>query len=292
MRQLIKQVTPRPLADFIHRKLKGKGIPYCNVYHCCTWKSASQWFVDVFSHPSVIEYSEMNVVTFSQWFQGLRDKGLVDFERPDDVRHVLANKVGRAFEFPAKAFVTTVYLSLDQFLNAPLRPPFKAFFVLRDPRDLVVSYYFSMKDSHTPHPWVLELRKRLQACDEAAGLMLAIQNLCEEGVFDSMRSWLMGARTSPHLRTFRYEDLAGDHRAFLGELFAWISLRLPDEAFERVVADTAFERLTGGRSRGEAQQMHHLRKGVAGDWVNHLGAEHLDALKNMTGDICSDLGYR
>ena len=290
-KKLLKRALPSSLGHFLHRRLRGLGIPYRNVYHCCTWKSASQWFIELFSHPVVMEYTQMGVVTIWRWFTSLKERGLINCERPDDVRSIISNKAPATFQYPEKSIATSLYYSFEEFRNLPLFRPYKAFFVMRDPRDLVVSYYFSMKKSHVPHPWVEVQRKKLLELSKDEGLRVTIETLNEEGVFQCMRSWARGVIGEPEVRIFRYEDLSRDHRIFLQELFSWLSLKMPADKFDQVVADTDYERLSGGRKRGEEDASSHLRKGIVGDWANHLDDSHLALLCSITDDIVTEVGY-
>lgn len=53
----------------------------------------------------------------------------------------------------------------------------------------------------------------------------------------------------------------------------------------------SFERLSGGRTRGEEDPTHMFRRGVPGDWRNHLNAKHLEAIRARHGDLVERLGY-
>ncbi|THD77690.1 MAG: hypothetical protein E7812_13085 [Phenylobacterium sp.] len=290
MKQMLKRFVPAEIGHAIHRRVHGIGVPYDNLYHCCTWKSASQWFVELFSHPHVVEYSALDVVTLATWFDRLRSVGDIDFDRPDDVRGLLTAKLPATFAYPPKTVGTTLYYSRGEFLNLPLPARYRAFFVMRDPRDLVVSYYFSMRDSHVENAWVKATREQLRHLDEDQGLHFVIGQLATEGFFDILRSWSPATLTEPNLAVFRYEDLATDPDRFVRTLLAWLEIRLPEAKLLEVCRDTAFSRLSG-RDRGEEDSTSHLRKGVSGDWRRHLSKAHLDRLKAESGDLAADLGY-
>src|SRR5262245_3654477 len=68
----------------------------------------------------------------------------------------------------------------------------------------------------------------------------------------------------------RYEDLLERDVEILEPLLMrTCPLGVEAEVREAVLA-CRFERLTGGRSRGEDDVWSHERKGVAGDWRNHF----------------------
>lgn len=290
MKQLLKRLLPAELGHAVHRRREGIGVPYENVYHCCTWKSASQWFVEIFSHPYLLEYSGLDVVTVTNWFDRLRAEGLVELERPDEMRRLLREKLPEKFKYPSKSVATTLYYSKTEFLNLPLPRKYRAFFVQRDPRDLVVSYYFSMRDSHVENSWVRHTREQLRRFDESTGLHFVINQLANEGFFDILRSWAPSEVTEPHLRVFRYEDLAGEPDAFVRRLLDWLQIRLPERKLAKVCRDTAFARLSG-RLRGDEDKSSHFRKGVSGDWRARLTPAHLDHLESASPGLSSLLGY-
>jgi hypothetical protein len=53
----------------------------------------------------------------------------------------------------------------------------------------------------------------------------------------------------------------------------------------------SFQRLAGGRRPGEEDPASHYRRGVAGDWRNHLTPRHLVAFRERFGDLPERLGY-
>ena len=58
-----------------------------------------------------------------------------------------------------------------------------------------------------------------------------------------------------------------------------------------VVYDNRFQKFAKGRSKGKEDTKSHYRKGVGGDWVNHLTEEHVAAFKERWGDLVLKLGY-
>lgn len=290
MRKLLKRLLPSEAGHALHRRLAGIGVPYDNVYHCCTWKSASQWFVELFSHPHVLEYSALDVVPVMTWFDRLKAAGLVDLERPDDMRRLLHSRLPAAFAYPPKTVATTLYYAKDEFLNLPLPANYRAFFVMRDPRDLVVSYYYSMRDSHVENSWVTATRETLHQLDEAAGLHFVIDQLEAEGFFDILLSWAPERLVEKELRVFRYEDLAAAPDLFIRTLLEWLQVRLPEPKLQQVCRDTAFSRMSG-RKHGQEDLRSHLRKGVSGDWRERLTAAHILHLDAASPGLTARLGY-
>lgn len=200
----------------------------------------------------------------------------------------------------------------------------RACHVVRDPRDMLVSAYFSHRESHSTEHWP-ELeghRRRLRSASKAEGLMMEIEFMAP--VFQAMEAWDYG---DPRVREVRFEDLVTNPSTeFLGMYDHWGLLRKgPRRPGERSIARlrsyvnrvhrklrgspdlwtvptvhaddvlaavrrNRFEVLSGGRARGTGDPGHHYRKGEPGDWENHLDPSHLSALERSFGGLLERRG--
>ena len=102
---------------------------YENIFDCCVWKTASQWIRVVLSDPAVYQYSGLRTLHFTQ--SPLIRKG-----------H------GREVHFPLRRIISPVYCSYEAFAALSSAANQRTFFVMRDPRDVMVSQYFSKRYSH------------------------------------------------------------------------------------------------------------------------------------------------
>jgi len=207
----------------------------------------------------------------------------------------------------------------------------KAFHVIRDPRDIVVSAYFSHLKSHIKDGWpeLTEIRHDLEACSKTEGLIRTIDNLTalpiagtRVNVFAAMHEWKYN---HPDILELRYEDIIIDPyghflrilrfldlvdeapfglRAQLAWLTRYVSrtllgprnpplraARIPSPIALQIVQDYSFERISGGRKKGKENTNAHFRKGVAGDWQNHFDPEISAYFYKRTGDLLSHIGY-
>ena len=241
-----------------------------NVFHCCTQKTASQWFRGVFNDPVFTDHTGLT----SHPYVAL---GLDTAEKITT-------------PFPLGTIVTHLYIDYDTYLGIPKTEPYRTFFVMRDPRDVVVSWYFSAKKSHALIPPIPEMRAALEKLDEENGFRYIIDKIDSFGYFRAQRSWIR-SRDDSHCRIFLYEDLARDNDAFLKTLLAYLGIEMDEASFARLCERNSFKRLAGGREQGDEDADSHYRKGVAGDWRKYFTPgiqEHLDA---VTGDLVSALGY-
>jgi hypothetical protein len=236
-----------------------------NVYHCTVRKAASQWIKALFSDATVYRYS-----------------GLLPFER-----RLYRRRFPHAI--PPQRAVLAVYASYKRFSAMPKPQRYRAFFVLRDPRDLVVSSYFSLRTSHAPMGDIPEVRKVLQDRPLKEGMLYTINRLADTGHFGVLRSWARAPRAET-FELFRYEDLTGE-RQFdeVDRLMRHCGIPIPPAELEALLARHSFSRLQGPRA--DNKPVSHYRKGKAGDWRNYFDDELYDAFAAATGDLVELLGY-
>ncbi|MEU7904987.1 sulfotransferase domain-containing protein [Actinoplanes sp. NPDC049118] len=238
---------------------------YQNIYHCTMRKTASQWIKALFNDPAVYRYS-----------------GLLPYDpRPYRWHPPLAFPPGRA--------VVSLFVSHQGFMSIPKPDRYQAFFVLRDPRDMVVSSYFSYRSSHTPMGDVPQVRRAIQDSSPKDGLLHVIGHLSRKGTFRSLRAWAT-APSAEAVRFFRYEDLTGEHQADeLDRLLRHCGILLPPADLAALQSRYSFARMRGGR--GSATTVSHYRKGEPGDWRNHFDDDVYAAFTAAAGDLVELLGY-
>jgi hypothetical protein len=81
---------------------------------------------------------------------------------------------------------------------------YRGFHVVRDPRDMLTSGYFSHRNSHnvSNSPWMAEHRNRLQQVDQEAGFRLELDY--SSVYFDALSEWNY---TNPQIYETRFETL-------------------------------------------------------------------------------------
>jgi hypothetical protein len=168
-------------------------------------------------------------------------------------------------------------------------PEFVGFHVIRDPRDAIVSGYFSHLYSHPEDGWpeLAEHRHRLQQLDPDQGLHLEIEWSAQ--FIDFVLEWRYDG---PNILELRMEDMVVDTMRSWESILRHLGIDdLPDGYLGDVLTKFSFERLAGGRSPGEEDKKHHYRRGVPGDWRNYLTPAHLAAIRERYGDLNERLGY-
>lgn len=238
------------------------------LYYCCVQKSGSQWLKAVFQDPAFYAVTGLAVRPFVQL--GHRQARLPR-ERP-----------------PGGTLLTHLYIDRQAYKALPKPARHAAFFVQRDPRDALVSWYHSARDSHVGVEPIPALRAELRDCGYLDGLLLMIERLDAWGYFDTLESWL----AVPEGRgRFRYEDLADDEPAFLTALFDYLGVPMAAGEVAALAQRHAFERYSGGRGKGEENRSAHYRQGLAGRWRRDLPQAAVERLRLVTGDLVERLGY-
>ena len=199
--------------------------------------------------------------------------------------------------------------------------------LIRDPRDVIVSGYFSHLKSHRllDDPELAAERKMLERMSREEGLIASMDGINGRTVRD-LGAWRYGEAEG--VLELRLEEVSSDsesalrgileHAGWLGEdtrgatvatggIWRWLHRvwrhigqrgplyrrfdQISESEFQRVCGLVSFERLSGGRQRGETDIRSHYRRGVHGDWVNHFSPEVESAFKKAFPGLVSGLGY-
>jgi hypothetical protein len=243
-----------------------------NIYHCTVQKSASQWIRAILADPRTFQYCGLTTHSAGERFQG---------------RYLQRRESGAVFS--SGTIITPLYVHHDEFVRIPKPAPYRAFFVMRDPRDVVTSWYFSLKHSHPATAEVEPVRRELNRLSEADGFLYAIDFLRDYGLFAAQRSWAGAADNNVML--VRFEDLIShDQVNVMQRLLTHCDIAMPPEVLTEVLKSHSFE-TRSGRKRGEEDPTAHYRKGVVGDWRNHFDERIHARCMEAAGDVMKLWGY-
>ena len=214
--------------------------------------------------------------------------------------------------------------------EAAALPEHRGFHVVRDPHDVLVSGYFSHKNSHPTDRWpeLESHREALQSLSKEEGLLKEIE--FSRPFLEAMRTW---EYDQEHVLEVKMEDLTGDPDAQFRRVFRHLGLlseevvdapglltkgrqygnrvahklhhELPlplrrrfaresvihPDILNAILENHQFRKITSGRSKGEADPESHYRKGKPGDWKNHFTDRVDRAFEDAFGDIVEMLGY-
>jgi hypothetical protein len=182
---------------------------------------------------------------------------------------------------------------------------YRAFHVIRDPRDIIVSGYFSHLSSHRVHPnlnpWLIEHRKRLMALNQEAGILLELEYAST--YLERLEQW---DYLNPSTYETSFEILTADPDGEIRRILRFCgilvgsstppagvfrTLHCTEEVYAAIMARNAFERLSGGRPPGVQDQHSHFRRGVAGDFKNHFTPAIHAKFNELYPGLVKKLGY-
>ncbi|MEQ9553971.1 MAG: sulfotransferase domain-containing protein [Coleofasciculus sp. G3-WIS-01] len=234
----------------------------------------------------------------------------------------------KMFDFKLNEFVHQNKVDFLCYTNANFKyvkelDNFRGFHVIRDPRDVLVSGYFSHRYSHPTNRWseLVEHRSKLENLSKEEGLLLEIE--FSKRFLEEMYTW---DYSLSNVYEIKMENLVNDPYNeiiqacyFLGivneptfkERFSYLTAmflnraleksgkfsfsmsmnKIPEERLLRLIYKNQFPRKSKGRNQGKEDKKSHYRKGVAGDWKNHFNQEHTRVFKNKYNQILIKLGY-
>lgn len=237
----------------------------------------------------------------------------------------------KVFDFDLKKFIQHEKPDFLSYTNAEFKhikelENFKGFHIIRDPRDILVSAYFSHLYSHPTERWtkLVEHRDKLNNLSKDEGLLLEME--FRKNQFEAMYNW---DYSLPNIYEIKMEDLVInpykkfiDIFEFLGivdesklglkERFSYLlgtainhfnqkskvsvpfglaAEKIPAERLLGILYTYEFSKLAGGRSLGQEDVKSHYRKGVSGDWRNHFKEEHIKLFKEKYNELLIKLGY-
>jgi hypothetical protein len=199
--------------------------------------------------------------------------------------------------------------------------------IVRDPRDITVSAYFSHRYSHSTSGWkeLITHREKLKILDKDAGLAEEIRFRARS--FGHIADWDYGQE---HVLEIRFEDIVRGSYETLLDCFdflglvdereeydraaragfpardtlnrtharsrGWLPLkaypaRLPGPELLAIAWHHRFQRRARGRQQGAENVQSHYRKGQPGDWRNHFNDAHRELFKSLYPGLVPKLGY-
>ena len=166
----------------------------------------------------------------------------------------------------------------------------KAFHVVRDPRDLIISAYYSHLYSH-PDDWprIRLFRKQLKMLSKEDGLLREIEYSLMN--YHHLLTW---DYTTSNIKEVKFEDMITHPLETWAAILSHLGLypeTLTHKKLEDIITKYSFKKMSGGRARGENKSTHHFRKGIAGDWRNHFNSRHIKYFKQLYNPILLKLGY-
>jgi hypothetical protein len=94
-----------------------------------------------------------------------------------------------------------------------------------------------------------------------------------------------------HTLVVRYEDMLAQPEQEATRVLRFIGADASGERTRACVSAASFERLSGGRQRGQEDSASFFRKGIAGDWRSKLSGEQVERFERAAGMWLREYGY-
>ncbi len=152
----------------------------------------------------------------------------------------------------------------------PHTTPCKYIYIVRNPKDVVVSFYF--------HYIRFSVEKDVTLEWELFFRNFVYGNLQFGDFFDHVLSW-WSHRNEDNVLFLTYEGLKKDPRTVIARIAKFIEANVSDGVIDKVVADTSFNSMSKDDTANKSQLIANpnatpfMRKGEVGDWRNYLTAE-------------------
>lgn len=163
--------------------------------------------------------------------------------------------------------------------------------IMRDPRDTLVSMYFSHRSSHALiHKEIERDRIALADLDVQEGL----DYLLRESVFfrriaRELEDWPAENR---NFYETTFERLTADPGAEFAAMLSFLDLAVDSEHLDRILQRNSFSALrTEWATRHPDAEVNHYRRGKAGDWRVHLVGDVKEKFRERYGPLLVKLGY-
>lgn len=235
------------------------------------------------------------------------------------------------FENNLPSFVEENKISFLAYTNANIDyvehlDDFLGFHVIRDPRDIVVSAYFSHLNSHPTNIWpeLIEHRKKLKEVSIKEGLLLEMEfsrtnldnldswNYDQENILEIKLEDFMKSPYDTTVGIFSHLNIADENNISLfrkaiyplgvivnkadRKMHGMLPFKewrntIPVESILGYVYENQFSMKSKGRNRGKENKHSHYRKGVAGDWRNYFMPCHCAYFKERYNHLLIKLGY-
>jgi hypothetical protein len=237
----------------------------------------------------------------------------------------------KTFNYDLKNFIEVNKVDFLLYTNADYQytrslTNYKGFHVVRDPRDTLVSAYFSHFYSHPTTNWpeLIPHREKLSRLSKDEGLIAEMD--FSDVFFQQMYSWNYA---QSNIYEIKMEDLFRDSSANFTKIFRFLGLLnnsdnsdkliiplnliktinkvyfktngiIPFHIKKSTISQTellekvdrnSFKNKAKGRKKGQENVKSHYRKGVSGDWKNHLTTRHIKLFKDKYNDLVLKLGY-
>ncbi|MEA5533087.1 sulfotransferase domain-containing protein [Crocosphaera sp. XPORK-15E] len=161
----------------------------------------------------------------------------------------------------------------------------KKILLVRDPRDLVVSRFFSIAYSHTIPEKGLRQSMMLSARQKALEMTIDEYVVKEASFF--LKNWNDYHNYldfNQDLQIFRYEDVIFNKEKWIIDMLEFLNFNIPQETIKQIASKYDIRPT-------EENPDNHIRKVTPGDHKDKLKSSTIETLNNLFGDILKRYQY-
>ncbi len=162
---------------------------------------------------------------------------------------------------------------------AELLPDCRIIHAIRDPRDVVVSLWFHGQRTN-PDGFTKQYGSLNGLAEQLAPMWVA--------AIESARA--SSKTMADRYKEVRYEDMHNTPEITLAGLFEFLGASQNKKIIKNCIEAASFSKVSG-RSSGDEDQGSHFRKGIVGDWRNHLDDAAQTIFQKHAGELLKELGY-
>lgn len=234
--------------------------------HCCAWKTGSQWVRLVLSDPRFY-----------------RETGLKPYQMAGRYE-IKENPPG--WTIRRGSAITAFYCDTELFDEVPKPDNYRAFYVARNPTDLLISWYYSNKYSHPQNPYIDQARAEMADMTDWEGVVHTL------GQFDQMahdmRSWAQRAASDTRCHLVKFEELTGKNAEVVWtDLLRKLEIDLPSETLKAILSTYRKENLSPSEKSVSNKYSSVSRSAFSADQKNELTG----MIQQRFGDLPEALGY-
>lgn len=170
----------------------------------------------------------------------------------------------------------------------------KVIFLVRDPRDVIVSSYFEYTK-----------RGKGEVVDEDIELseFIKLDHTGIEKIVDYMNLWYQAQDQFDDFLLLRYEDLKERPEKKFSRLIKFLNIDLDEEVLQEAVEKSSFENMREAEKSGEVQNKrlkpadksdeltYKTRRGESGQYVEYFDREELDYLDGVVSEMVKNIRY-
>ena len=235
-----------------------------NVYHAAIQRTGSQWLKAIFSDARIRGASGLAV-------QPQRRYEWDAFQK----------------SFPPYTYVPGLYISYGAYEEISKPRNYATIYVYRDPRDVVVSWYHSMLESHSPMGKVPAHRRRLRSLSFEEGLAYSIRVLQLKMSF--LWSWYLN-REDDRVLFVQFEELVERPEEQFSRIFRHCGIDVPSSLLGEVLEDYTKRKMRKRDMQRRSGETSHYREGGS-SWEEAFAESHARLFRDLNGRLVEALGY-